>query len=175
MLDDGFADALGHGRAAGDGDAMRFRAGGDDVDEIVVAQHVGEFEQRLRHLDLVIGELVDDIARRAFQRREQLGDMRARLDLDQLGELAQHLVILRDLLVVAAIRDVGIELRHVAEQLVALGDVGIAVQDPEGRKGALAVFHFLRHVSDTPRLLPLRGKESTAGPRIASRQADAFE
>jgi hypothetical protein len=59
--------------------------------------------------------------------------------------LAEHFVVLRDLLVVAAIRNVGIKLRHVAEQLVAFDDIGVAVQYPEGREGALALFHFLRH------------------------------
>ena len=76
--------------------------------------------------------------------------MGARLDLDEFGQLAEHFVILGDLLVVAAIGDIGIELRHVAEQLVALEDVGIAIEDPEGREGALAVFHFLRHDIDSP-------------------------
>ena len=150
MLDDGFADALRHVVPAGDGDAMRFGLVRDDLDEIVVAQHIGEFEQRRRDFDLVVGELVDDIARRPLERRQQLGHMGACLDLDELGQLAEHFVVLGDLLVVAAIGHVGIELRHVAEQLVALEDIGVAVQDPEGREGALAVFHLLRHVSILP-------------------------
>ena len=65
---------------------------------------------------------------------------------DELGQLAEHFVVLRDLLVVAAIGHVGIELRHFAEQLIALGHIGVAVQDPKGREGALVVFHLLRHV-----------------------------
>ncbi len=52
---------------------------------------------------VVIGELDDDIARRPVERREELGDMAAGLDLDQLGQLAKHFVILRDLLVVATV------------------------------------------------------------------------
>ena len=88
--------------------------------------------------------------------------MGARLDLDELGQLAEHLVVLRDLLVVAAIGHVGIELRHVAEQLVSLEDIGVAVQDPEGREGALAVFHLLRHVTYSP-ASAATGQDCTSG------------
>ena len=145
MLDDGLADAIGHARAPGDGDTMRLRLRGRDVDEIVVAQDVGEFEQRGRDLDFVIGELADHIARRALERRQQFGHMGPRLDLDELGQLAQNLVVLGDLLIVHTIRHVRIELGHVAEELLPLGHVGVAVQDPEGREGATALFHFFRH------------------------------
>ena len=146
VFGDGLADTLRNVVPAGDGDAMRLGLVGHDIDEIVVVEDVGEFEQGLRHLDRIIGKLVDHIARRAIERRQELGHMGARLDLDKLGQLAEHLVVLRDLLVVAAIGHVGIELRHVAEQLVALEDIGVAVEDPEGRERALAVFHLLRHL-----------------------------
>ena len=73
MFDDGVADPLRHGGAAGNGDAVRLAAVGDDIDEIVVRKHVGEFEQRLRYLDLVIGELDHHVARRAVERSEELG------------------------------------------------------------------------------------------------------
>src|SRR5690606_5151751 len=43
------------------------------------------------------------------------------------------------------IGDVGVELRHVTEKLVALDDVGVAIQDAESRKGPLADLKFLRH------------------------------
>ena len=72
--------------------------------------------------------------------------MGAGLDLDELGQLAKHFVILGDLFVVAAVRHVGIELRHVAEQLVAFEDIGIPVEDAERReRPLLSVLHFFRH------------------------------
>ena len=155
MLDDGFAHPLGHLRPAGNGHAVLFGLVGDDFDQVVVAQHIGEFEQRLRHLDLVIGELDHHVARRAVQRSQKLGHMDPRFGLDQFGQLAQHLVVLRDLLVIAAIRHVGVELGHVAEQLIAFHDVGVTVQDPERREGARGALFHLSHVTSL-RLLPYR-------------------
>jgi hypothetical protein len=103
MVDDRLADPLGHPIAAGDGHAVRFGLVGGNLDEIVVAQHIGEFEQRRRDFDRVVGEFVDDIAGRPIERRQKLCHMRTGLDLDELGQLAKHFVVLRDLLVVAAI------------------------------------------------------------------------
>jgi hypothetical protein len=74
-------------------------------------------------------------------------------DFDQFGQLAQHLVVLRDLLVVAAIRNVRIQLGHVAEQLFAFHDIGVTVQDSERRKGACRALFHLGHVTSL-RLLP---------------------
>ena len=133
---------------------MFFGLLGDDLDEVVVAEHVGELEQRRRDFDGVVGQLVDDIARCPIERRQELGHVGSRFDFDQRCELAEHLVILCDLLVVTAIGDIGIQLRHVSEQLVTFQDVGIAVQDPKGREGALTIFQFERHLK-TPRLTPL--------------------
>lgn len=153
VLDNGLADAIGNHLAAGDGDAVLFRLLGDDLDEVVVAQDVREFEQRLGDLDLVVGELDHHVARCPVQRRQQLGHMGPRLGFHQFGELAQHLVVLRDLLVVAAIRHIGVKLGHVAEQLFAFHDVRIPVQHPERREGfGRALFH-LCHVTSL-RLLP---------------------
>ena len=152
MLDNGLADALGHIGAAGNGDAMLLALAADDVDQVVIAEHVGEFEQRLGDLDVVIGELDHHRARRPLQRRQQLGDMRPRLDLDQFGQLAQHFVILGDLLVVAPVRHIAEELRHVAEQLLALGVVVVAIQHAKARKRPLPFIKFAH--SSYSRLLP---------------------
>ncbi len=147
MLDNGLAYPFVDHGAAGNGDAMLLGLARDDVDEIVIGEHVGEFEQRPGDFDVVIGELEDDGARRPVEPCEKAGHMGPGLDLDQFGELAQHLVILGHLLVVAAVRDVAEELRHVAEKLVALGVVLVSVQHAEAGKGAVALIKLAHCVS----------------------------
>jgi hypothetical protein len=118
VLHDGLADALGNRGTAGDRDTVGFGLGGDDVDEIVVGKNTREFEQRGGDLKVVVGELHHDVARRALQWRQQLGDVGPCLLLDEAGQLAQNLVVLGDLLVIDPVGHVGVELRHVAEQHV---------------------------------------------------------
>lgn len=103
MLDNRLAHPLGHTGATGNGDTMLFALAGNDVDQIVIGQHIGEFEQRLGHLDDIIGQPDDHGAWRSLQWGQQLGDMHPRLDLDQRRQLAQHLVILSDLLIIAPV------------------------------------------------------------------------
>ena len=73
----------------------------------------------------------------------------ARFDLDQLGQLAQHFVILGNLLVVAPIRDIAEELRHIAEQLFAFGVIVVPVQHAETGKGPLAIVKLV-HFACSP-------------------------
>ena len=69
MLNEGFADAFAHGWSSGEGDAMRLALVGDDIDQIVIAQHIGKFKQRPRHFEIIIGELDHDGTRSPGQRR----------------------------------------------------------------------------------------------------------
>ena len=121
---------------------MVFGLIGDNVVEVVVRQDVRELQQWSRHIVGIVRKLHHDVAGGPLERRQQLGHVGPRLHLDQLGELAKDLVILCDLLIVTAIRDIGEELRHVAEQLVALDYIRVPIEDPEGRKGARAFFQF---------------------------------
>ena len=98
MQHDGLAHSILDGGTPGNRDAVRLALPRHDLDQVIIRQHVGEFEQRLRHFDRVVGELDDHHARGAVERREQLGHVGPRLDLDQFGQLAQHLVVLGDLL-----------------------------------------------------------------------------
>ena len=122
---------------------------GYDVDQVVVVEHARKLEQRCRDVVRVVGELHDHVAGRPFERGQQFCHVGAGLDLDQFRELAEHVVVLRDLLVVAAIGNEGVELCHVAEELVPLRYVRVPVQDPERREGPAAFFHFL-HNSGLP-------------------------
>ena len=149
MLDDGVADTLRHGLAAGDRDAMRLGLVGDNVDEVVVAEDAREFEQRRGYLERIVGKLHDHVAGRPLERRQQLCDIGAGFGLDEARQLAEHFVVLSHLLVVDAIGHVGVELGHVAEQHIAL-DVGrTPVQHAKGRERALSLVEFFNH-SDTP-------------------------
>src|SRR5690606_3191164 len=59
---------------------------------------------------------------------------------------------------VTAVRDVGVELRHVSEQLVPFHDIGVPIQYPEGGERPGTFFQFL-HVTSL-RLLPLPKPEA---------------
>ncbi len=158
MFDESFSDPLGQVGAAGNGDTVLFALAADDVDQVVIAEHTGEFEQRPGHLDDVIGQLDQHRARRPLQRRQELGDMHPCLHLDQFGQLAQHFVILGDLIVVAAVRHIAEQLRRGAEQLLALELVVLAVENAEIRERPVALFEF-GHGSIS-RLLPLQSTQT---------------
>ena len=64
------------------------------------------------------------------------------LNFHNVGELAQHFVILGDLLVVAAIRHIGEQLRQIADQVIPLGRIGLTIQNPEICEGPHAFTCF---------------------------------
>ena len=67
------------------------------------------------YVDLVVeGELMDDAERRMVARRHQLGELRARSDLDLVGEPADDLAEHADLVVAVAARDQ--EIRRVPQR-----------------------------------------------------------
>ena len=70
---DGGGDRGRQQHAIGDGELRRRPPGGDEVDEIVVADQRRAFEQRLRHLELVGGERPHHHRRRLLRRGEDLG------------------------------------------------------------------------------------------------------
>ncbi len=72
-LGDGGGDRGGQQHATGDGELGRRPAGGDEIDEVVVADQRRALEQRLRHLELVGGERPHHHRRRLLRRGEDLG------------------------------------------------------------------------------------------------------
>ena len=172
MLDNRFADPLGHRRPAGDGNAVIFALLGDDVDQIVIAEHTGKLQQRTRHFNVIIGQFDHHGAGRPLERRKQRRNMNPRFDFDQLGQLAQHFIVLGNLVVITTIRHKAEQLRHVAEQMVTFGAIVFSIQDTKTGECLLALVKFMhRYSSRFPRwvIVPRVTESCSCALKVAGR------